>query len=117
MRGLLDILSLALGLGSVSQTNIPLKGYKVVCEAMTQLLSFLNKDLLFASHSLCWRHCVALPEDCSAVLQTPTGLLEVLWNNAVDEMRRCAVQSGHQLVQLLLEQHKEEWSEKTNKSY
>lgn len=45
MRGLLDILSLALALGSVSQTNIPLKGYKVVSEVMTQLLSFLNKDL------------------------------------------------------------------------
>lgn len=52
MRGLLDIPSLALALGSVSQTNIPLKGYKVVCEVMTQLPSFLNKDLLFSRPQL-----------------------------------------------------------------
>lgn len=110
MRGLLDILSLALALGSVSQTNIPLKGYKVVCEVMTQLLSFLNKDRLLSQPQL------ALKALCGFAW----GLLyqtEFIRNNAVDEMRGCAVQSGHQLVQLLLEWDKEEWSEKTDRSY
>lgn len=52
MGGLLDILSLALALGSISQTNVPLKGYQVVCKVVTQLLSFLNKDLLFSPPQL-----------------------------------------------------------------
>lgn len=52
MGGLLDILSLALALGSISQTNAPLKGYQVVCKVVTQLLSFLNKDLLFSPPQL-----------------------------------------------------------------
>jgi len=116
VRGLLDILSLALALGCIVQTNIPLKGYKGACEVMTQLPSFLNQDLLFSQPQLVLKALCGFAGGllCSAA---DTYQPEFIWNNAADEMRGCAVRSGHQLVQLLLEQDKEEWSEKTNQSY
>lgn len=62
---------------------------------MTQPLSFLNEDLL-SQPQLVQKALCALPEDCC------TRLFESIWNNAVGEMQGCAVQSNHQLVQLLL---------------
>lgn len=44
-------------------------------------------------------------------------LFESIWSNAVGEMQGCAVQSNLQLVQLLLEWDKEEWSERASRSY
>lgn len=101
MRGLLDILSLALALGSVSQSDIPwgtrqpVKGWPKVFHSCMRICS--------ASPSLCRRYCVlclriAVP-DC-------TG-----WNSGM-----CCAKNP-QLVQLLLEWDKEEWSERTCRSY
>lgn len=106
MRGLLDILSLALALGSVSQPDIPLgtrqpvKGWPKLFHCWMRMCS--------ASLGLCRRRCVlclriALPDwihlgQCKR------------WNAGMC----CAKQPS---VQLLLEWDKEEWSDRTNRSY